>query len=45
LGLCDRILVLSEGRLAAELTREEATQERILAAATARRTAVAMRRA
>jgi ABC-type sugar transport system ATPase subunit len=36
LAMCDRILVLSEGRLTAELTREEATQERIMAAATAR---------
>jgi ABC-type sugar transport system ATPase subunit len=36
LAMCDRILVLCEGRLAAELTRAEATQERIMAAATAR---------
>jgi ABC-type sugar transport system ATPase subunit len=36
LAMCDRILVLCEGRLTAELTREEATQERILEAATAR---------
>lgn len=35
LALCDRILVLSEGRLSATLTREEATQERLLEAATA----------
>lgn len=36
LSMCDRILVLCEGRLTAELSREEATQERIMAAATAR---------
>jgi ABC-type sugar transport system ATPase subunit len=36
LAMCDRILVLCEGRLTAELTREAATQERILEAATAR---------
>jgi ribose transport system ATP-binding protein len=36
LAMCDRILVLCEGRLTAELTRDEATQERILEAATAR---------
>jgi ABC-type sugar transport system ATPase subunit len=34
LGLCDRVLVLSEGRLTAEMTRAEATSERILTAAT-----------
>jgi len=33
LAVCDRILVLSEGRLAATLDRTEATQERILQAA------------
>lgn len=33
LALCDRILVLSEGRLSAEFTRAEATQEAILEAA------------
>jgi ribose transport system ATP-binding protein len=37
LAMCDRILVLCEGRLTAELTRDEATQERIMEAATARR--------
>ncbi|MBA2595169.1 MAG: sugar ABC transporter ATP-binding protein, partial [Chloroflexia bacterium] len=37
LAMCDRILVLCEGRLTAELTRAEATQERIMEAATARR--------
>jgi ABC-type sugar transport system ATPase subunit len=36
LAMCDRILVLCEGRLTAELTRAEATQERIMEAATAR---------
>ena len=34
LAMCDRILVLCEGRVTAELSREEATQEKILAAAT-----------
>jgi ribose transport system ATP-binding protein len=34
LAMCDRILVLREGRLTAELDRKEATQERILEAAT-----------
>jgi ribose transport system ATP-binding protein len=37
LAMCDRILVLCEGELSAELTRAEATQERIMEAATARR--------
>jgi ribose transport system ATP-binding protein len=37
LAMCDRILVLCEGELTAELTRAEATQERIMEAATARR--------
>ena len=37
LSMCDRILVLCEGRLSAELTREEATQERIMTAATNRK--------
>ena len=37
LAMCDRILVLCEGRLSAEYTRAEATQERIMEAATARR--------
>jgi ribose transport system ATP-binding protein len=36
LALCDRIAVLAEGRLTAILSRDEATPERILAAATAR---------
>jgi len=34
LTLCDRILVLSEGQQTAEFTREEATEERIMEAAT-----------
>ena len=41
LAMCDRILVLCEGRLTAELTRTEATQERIMEAATARQRALA----
>jgi ABC-type sugar transport system ATPase subunit len=35
LTLADRILVLAEGRLTAELTRHEATEARIMEAATA----------
>ncbi len=34
LGMADRILVMREGRLTADLTRSEATQERIMRAAT-----------
>lgn len=34
LGMSDRILVMAEGRIAAELTREEATQEKIMLYAT-----------
>ena len=34
LGMSDRIIVLSEGRLTAKFSREEATQEKIMAAAT-----------
>lgn len=30
LGMCDRILVLSKGKLKAELSRQEATQEKIM---------------
>ena len=33
LGMSDRVLVMREGRLVAELTREEATQERVIQAA------------
>ena len=36
LSLCDRILVLSEGHLTGELTREQATQQRIMELATMR---------
>ena len=35
LGLCDRILVMSEGKITGELTGAEATQEKILTLATA----------
>lgn len=34
LGLSDRILVMSEGRIAGELSAEEATQEKVMALAT-----------
>ncbi len=34
LGMCDRIVVLREGRIAATMAAAEATQERIIAAAT-----------
>ncbi|MBA2278366.1 MAG: sugar ABC transporter ATP-binding protein, partial [Chloroflexia bacterium] len=34
LAMCDRILVLSEGRLTAELSRDEASQVKIMDAAT-----------
>jgi ABC-type sugar transport system ATPase subunit len=34
LGMCDRILVMHEGRLAGELLRKDATQERIMQLAT-----------
>jgi ABC-type sugar transport system ATPase subunit len=34
LGVSDRILVMREGRIAAEFTREQATQEKIMLAAT-----------
>ncbi|MCS7056146.1 MAG: sugar ABC transporter ATP-binding protein [Thermoflexales bacterium] len=37
LAMSDRILVMSEGRLAGELSREEATQERVLALASGKR--------
>jgi ribose transport system ATP-binding protein len=33
LGMSDRVLVMHQGRIAAEFKREEATQEKILAAA------------
>ena len=34
LGMADRIVVLHEGRVAAEFARDDATQERVMAAAT-----------
>jgi rhamnose transport system ATP-binding protein len=34
LGMADRVLVMREGRLVSELSREEATQERVMLAAT-----------
>jgi rhamnose transport system ATP-binding protein len=34
LGMADRVLVMHEGRLTAELSKEEATEERVLQAAT-----------
>jgi rhamnose transport system ATP-binding protein len=36
LGMADRVLVMAEGRLAAEIPRAEATEESVLAAATGR---------
>ena len=36
LGMCDRVIVMCEGRITGELNREEATQERILKFAMAR---------
>jgi rhamnose transport system ATP-binding protein len=36
LGMADRVLVMNEGRLAAEIPRAQATEERIMAAATGR---------
>lgn len=36
LSLCDRILVMSEGRLTAEIPRDEATQEKVMQAAVPR---------
>ena len=37
LSLCDRILVMSEGRLTAEFSREEASQENVMQAAVPRK--------
>jgi len=34
LGMCDRIIVMSEGEITANLDRTEATQENIMKAAT-----------
>jgi rhamnose transport system ATP-binding protein len=36
LGMADRVLVMHEGRLAAEIPRADATEERVMAAATGR---------
>jgi len=36
LGMADRVLVMAEGRLAAEIPRAEATEESVMAAATGR---------
>ncbi|MGA8115934.1 MAG: sugar ABC transporter ATP-binding protein [Actinocatenispora sp.] len=41
LAMCDRIAVLCEGRVTTQLSRAEATQEKILSAAMARRTVLA----
>jgi rhamnose transport system ATP-binding protein len=41
LGMSDRVLVMSEGRLVAELPRSEATQERVIRAAAGMREAAA----
>ena len=41
LTLCDRILVLCEGRITGEFTRAEATEQRIMEAATQRETVLA----
>lgn len=38
LGLCDRVVVMCEGRVTGELTRQEATQEKILELAMAKQT-------
>jgi rhamnose transport system ATP-binding protein len=35
LGMADRVLVVCEGRITAELSRQEATPERVMRAATA----------
>jgi rhamnose transport system ATP-binding protein len=37
--MSDRILVVAEGRIVAEIARAEATQERVMAAATGREAA------
>ncbi|GAA3208135.1 sugar ABC transporter ATP-binding protein [Actinocorallia longicatena] len=41
LGMADRILVMHEGRLTAEIARSEASEEKVMAAATGRRGAAA----
>lgn len=40
IGICDRIITLCEGRLTGEISKEEATQEILLAAATNRKEVV-----
>jgi rhamnose transport system ATP-binding protein len=35
LGMADRVLVMHEGRISAQFSREEATAERVMHAATA----------
>ena len=39
LGMCDRIMVMCEGRVSGELSRQEATQEKILELAMTKQTA------
>ena len=39
LGMCDRVVVMCEGRVTGELSREEATQEKILELAMSKQTA------
>ena len=39
LGMCDRIVVMCEGRVTGELSREEATQEKILELAMSKQSA------
>ena len=41
LGMCDRIVVMCEGRVTGELSRDEATQEKILELAMTKKTAAA----
>ena len=41
LGMADRVLVMHEGRLTGELTRDQADEERVMRAATGRPTGVA----
>ena len=40
IGICDRIITLCEGRLTGEISKEEATQEILLTAATNRKEVV-----
>ena len=41
LGMSHRVLVMRQGRIVAEFPREEATEERIMAAATGQRALIA----